>query len=295
VAGAGDVNGDGYADLLVGAPNESRGQTGEGSVYFHFGNGGPGRTLLPRQISRSLIGGPLDLGGRSDDPKEFRIAARLFGPLGRCDAKLEWEVKAHGSVFDGSVLHRNGAWIVADPPYATLDAVVSWPISNRLMHWRARALYRITLSPFQQRGRWFAIPWAGWNEGDVRLWQDSDTDGWNDAVDCAPADPAAWQVPGEAHGITVQEGGDPNLFWAAPYAHEWGGTAVLYDVLRTTTAGDFLTPTCVVKDGTGFVGYDPEVPSAGQVFYYLVRSKNVCGGNLGEDSAGDPRVGGACP
>ena len=33
VAGAGDVNGDGYADMIVGAPDYSNGQSGEGAVF----------------------------------------------------------------------------------------------------------------------------------------------------------------------------------------------------------------------------------------------------------------------
>ncbi|MEZ4791255.1 MAG: FG-GAP-like repeat-containing protein [Flavobacteriales bacterium] len=38
VANAGDVNGDGYSDLVVGAPNASNGQAGEGLAYIHYGS-----------------------------------------------------------------------------------------------------------------------------------------------------------------------------------------------------------------------------------------------------------------
>jgi len=38
VANAGDVNGDGYSDLIVGAPNASNGQAGEGLAYIHYGS-----------------------------------------------------------------------------------------------------------------------------------------------------------------------------------------------------------------------------------------------------------------
>ncbi|MCB0766494.1 MAG: FG-GAP repeat protein [Flavobacteriales bacterium] len=38
VANAGDVNGDGYSDLIVGAPNAANGQAGEGLAYIHYGS-----------------------------------------------------------------------------------------------------------------------------------------------------------------------------------------------------------------------------------------------------------------
>jgi hypothetical protein len=37
-AGAGDVNGDGYSDVVVGAPNFDNGQTDEGRVFLYLGN-----------------------------------------------------------------------------------------------------------------------------------------------------------------------------------------------------------------------------------------------------------------
>ncbi len=38
VAGAGDVNGDGYDDGIVGAPDYSNGQSGEGAVFVYYGS-----------------------------------------------------------------------------------------------------------------------------------------------------------------------------------------------------------------------------------------------------------------
>ncbi len=51
-ANAGDVNGDGYADIVVGAPNYSNGQTEEGGAFLYLGSAlGPGST--PAWISES--------------------------------------------------------------------------------------------------------------------------------------------------------------------------------------------------------------------------------------------------
>ncbi len=38
VASAGDVNNDGYSDVIIGAYNYSNGQTNEGSIYVYHGS-----------------------------------------------------------------------------------------------------------------------------------------------------------------------------------------------------------------------------------------------------------------
>jgi uncharacterized repeat protein (TIGR01451 family) len=121
---------------------------------------------------------------------------------------------------------------------------------------------------------------------------DTDGDGVPDAEDCAPADPAAWAVPGEAAGLVFPGGaGGTLLNWASPDSP--GGSAVFYDLLRSAAADDFSAPTCVAKGITATTASDPTTPPA--ALFYLVRAKNVCGGNLGTGSDGTPRVGGACP
>jgi hypothetical protein len=48
VAHAGDVNGDGYSDLVLGAPGFDDGETGEGAAYVHLGSAtGPVTTGIP--------------------------------------------------------------------------------------------------------------------------------------------------------------------------------------------------------------------------------------------------------
>ena len=68
---------------------------------------------------------------------------------------------------------------------------------------------------------------------------------------------------------------------------------VYYDLLRSTAAGDFLTHTCLATGVTSTSSRDSASP--GTIFYYLVRSENVCGGNLGAKSDGTQRIGGSCP
>jgi len=50
VAGAGDVNGDGYADVIVGAYNYNGGNTGEGRAWVHYGSAGGLSALANRTL-----------------------------------------------------------------------------------------------------------------------------------------------------------------------------------------------------------------------------------------------------
>jgi hypothetical protein len=70
---------------------------------------------------------------------------------------------------------------------------------------------------------------------------------------------------------------------------------VYYDVLRGAVASDFSAPSCAARDITATTASDPSIPDAGARFFYLVRSKNSAGGNLGNRSNGTPRTGGTCP
>ncbi len=132
------------------------------------------------------------------------------------------------------------------------------------------------------------------NEGSSETTQlgpsDSDGDGVSDASDCAPSNPSFWAVPGEAIGLLFPSG-KILLQWSVPSAP--GGVTVQYDLVRSGAASNFLSPACVASNITATSASDPTNP--GPVFYYLVRSENVCGANLGIGSGGTPRTGGACP
>jgi hypothetical protein len=58
VASAGDVNGDGYYDVIVGAPFGSNGQTNEGRVFIYYGTPS-GPTLTPSWTAESNQAGAL--------------------------------------------------------------------------------------------------------------------------------------------------------------------------------------------------------------------------------------------
>ncbi len=119
---------------------------------------------------------------------------------------------------------------------------------------------------------------------------DSDGDGVPDATDCRPADPLTWSAPGPATAVTVGGAGRGEISWSPP--SEPGGTAPLYDVLRSSAPGDFRRAVCLARSVAAPAVEDDAVPAL--AFFYLVRAKTACGATLGAASDGAPRGGTSC-
>jgi hypothetical protein len=162
VASAGDVNGDGFADVIVGRPGAIGGMD-EGSALTYLGNSGNGVTRLPRQ-ERTAGAVPIVLLGRSDAPDGFLVEVDGSGPGGRSLVRLELEVKPAGIPFDGS-----GTMITppADTGVAgvTLSQLVSGLEEDAPYRWRARILGD---SPLFPRSRWMSVAGNGLTEYDLR-------------------------------------------------------------------------------------------------------------------------------
>ena len=184
-----DINGDGFADVIVGAPRYASSETDEGRAYAFYGNGGVGHGVAPRQ--REAHGSaPIDRLGRSHEHGTFAITAIGRGVLGRGDVKLEWEAKPLGARFDGTGLERADDWRNSGTAGGALLSQVSLTSPpHDMYHWRVRVRQRPTTSPFQLWGRWMAQPWGGWNETDLKVLFDADGDGVPDSSDNCPGVP----------------------------------------------------------------------------------------------------------
>lgn len=165
VACAGDVNGDGFSDLLVGAPYFTNPQADEGRAYMYYGGGGRGTVRASRQWQPDLADhlGPL---GISDATGGFGLSIRGRTPRGRDRVRLEYEVKPYGTPFDGTGTVR-GPWTLSggDDNWSDLTAEVSGLTAGTAYIWRVRLHGR---SPYFPRSPWQTLSWNGATEHDLR-------------------------------------------------------------------------------------------------------------------------------
>jgi hypothetical protein len=170
VASAGDVNGDGFGDAIVGASLNGLlfgGDIAEGRVFVYYGNGRSGRpTLLQQQRAGGPI--PIALLGQSDSDTRFRIHGILNSIYGRTRLQLEYEVKPLGVVFDGLGTVTDGYVDSGNDGELELNRLVSGLAPDTPYHWRVRIHYDLVRTPFQRHGPWMHVPVNGWNESDLR-------------------------------------------------------------------------------------------------------------------------------
>jgi predicted outer membrane repeat protein len=152
VGTAGDaIGGDGYADLVVGAPGHS---SDKGKAYVYRGNVVGGREVLARQARGDGSTKPVQPWGVSYSPDSFQISMRATHPLGRGGARLQVQACPPGVPFgDSSCLdHTSTSWVEAASAAGTvLNEIVTGLDRGTLYRWRARVLYD---SPFYIHGPW---------------------------------------------------------------------------------------------------------------------------------------------
>jgi hypothetical protein len=164
VASAGDVNGDGYSDLVVGAYGYI---FYTGRAYVYLGNDGQGVAVRPL-MRRANDSAPIATLGASDSGTSFRLAALGRSPFGRGKVKLEWEVKPLGTLFNGANTQRSATWLDSGTTGAALNELVTGLSARTAYHWRVRVLYHPATTLLAQHSRWFTQPWRGWNETQLR-------------------------------------------------------------------------------------------------------------------------------
>ncbi len=142
LGGAGDANGDGFADLVVGSKALADSAGVGGAVLAIPGNGGFGGGPAPRTW-RVLADAPIARGGVSDQVDRFRSRAIGRTAAGRGRVRLEIE-RALAGAPPAAVMIATGAWTMTGVPVpqggssVALEEIVGGFFAGARVAWRAR-------------------------------------------------------------------------------------------------------------------------------------------------------------
>ena len=177
VAGAGDVNGDGFADLILGLPNYDSGQVDEGVASILLGNG-KGRVVSVEQ-HRGDASLPVQPWGLSHRVDGFVAVQWATSPRGRESVRLQLEACPSGVAFGAPTCTRftRAYWteLVANSSGGLLPLSATGLDANSVYHWRSRVQYApltinlagITAPPNPASGPWRRLQ-ANGDVADIR-------------------------------------------------------------------------------------------------------------------------------
>lgn len=126
VAGGGDVNGDGYADILIGAPNYANGQNSEGRVSLFFGSASGVSASNPWQVESNAANASLGYAvAMAGDLNGDNYADLVVGAPRYTNGEIrEGQVRVYYGSSSGP--GTTADWVVeSDTAYARLGSSIS--------------------------------------------------------------------------------------------------------------------------------------------------------------------------
>jgi hypothetical protein len=145
VASAGDVNGDGFADVIIGARSTSNGNSSEGRALIFYGNAGTGRPVVARQFQGDGSPAPAQPWGRSVGEDNFQVRSWHSSPVGRERVKTEVEGCPIGVPFGHAscIGTLSSSWTdsTATASGVLLTQSLSGLAAETLYRWRERTLW----------------------------------------------------------------------------------------------------------------------------------------------------------
>jgi hypothetical protein len=153
VSTAGDVNGDGFSDVIIGAPYYDNMESDEGCIFLFLGNeGGLSQMIMQKNAESVPIIAPL----YSND---YYLKINLNGKdyVGRGKVKLQWEVKDMDRPFDCKGLYESLEWYDTWLSGVNISENITGLTIGKYYKWRVRLIYEKSKGITQNNSRWFYI------------------------------------------------------------------------------------------------------------------------------------------